>query len=94
MNDEQLRRSLNSIGKACFVKYFTQFSDQFLNRKDLIQLLMRQENYVKSCCITRVSQARRIIASERALDALLVVASSVRVSNKVSTQARRLARNF
>ena len=78
MNDEQLLRSLQSIGKACFVRYFLQFSDNNMSKADLIELLMRQNNYVESGCITRVTKARRIIASERAVDALLIVASSVR----------------
>ena len=94
MNDKQLLRSLQSIGKACFVRYFPQFSDKSMNNEDLIELLMRQENYVESGCITRVTQARRIIASERAVDALLIVASSVKVSDEVSTEASRLARNL
>lgn len=94
MSDEQLRRSLQSIGKACFVRYFPQFSDTFLRNEHLVELLMRQENYVKSGCITRVTQARRIIASERAVDALLIVASSVRVSDEVSKEASRLASNL
>jgi len=94
MNDEQLLRSLQSIGKACFVKYFPQFSDMVLRNEDLIELLMRQENYVKSGCITRVTQARRIIASKRAVDALLIVASSVKVSDEVSQEASRLASNL
>jgi hypothetical protein len=66
----------------------------FLKKEDLIELLMRQENYMKSGCITRVTQARRIIASERAVDALLIVASSVRVSDEVSKEASRLASNL
>lgn len=94
MNDEQLRRSLQSIGMACFVRYFQQFSDESMNNEDLIELLMRTENYMESGCRTRVTQARRIIASERALDALQIVASSGRVPDEVSTTASSLARNL
>lgn len=94
MNDEQLRRSLQSIGMACFVRYFPQFSDESMNNEDLIELLMRNENYMESGCRTRVTQARRIIASERAVDALLIVASSDRVPSEVSTAASRLALNL
>ena len=94
MTDEQLRRSLQSIGMACFVKYFPQFSDETMSNEDLIELLMREENYMESGCTTRVTQARRIIARERAVDALLIVASSIRVSDEVSTEARRLASNL
>ena len=94
MNDEQLRRSLQSIGMACFVRYFPQFSDKSMGNEDLIELLMRKENYMESGCITRVTQARRIIASERALDALLIVESSARVPGEVSMAASRLALNL
>ena len=94
MNDEQLERSLQSIGKACFVRYFLRFSDEPMSNEDLIELLMRKENYMESGCITRVTQARRIIASERGVDALLIVASSARVPGEVSTAASRLALNL
>jgi propanediol dehydratase large subunit len=94
MNDEQLLRSLQSIGKACFVKYFPQFNDTSLSNEDLIELLMRQERYVEGGCITRVTQARKIIVNERAVDALRIVASSVRVSDEVSAEASRLAHNL
>lgn len=94
MNDEQLLRSLQSIGKACFVKYFPQFSDNFLSNTDLIELLMRQEHYEEAGCITRVAQARRIIVNERAVDALRIVASSVRVSDEVLAEASRLVHNL
>ena len=91
MNDEQLLRSLQSIGKACFVRYFPKFSDQYLSNEDLIVFLMRQENYAESGCRTRVTQARRIITNGRAADALRIVESSTRVSEEVSTEAHRLA---
>jgi hypothetical protein len=79
---------------ACFVRYFPQFSDETMSKEDLIELLMRNENYMESGCKTRVTQARRIIASERAVDALLVVASSARVPSEVSTAAMRHALNL
>lgn len=91
MKDEQLLRSLQSIGKACFVRYFPQFNDKDLSNEDLIALLMRQECYAESGCRTRVTQARRIIANERSVDALRIVERSVKVSDEVSTEASRLA---
>ncbi len=94
MNNEQLRRSLQSIGMACFVRYFPQFSDEAMSNENLIELLMRNENYMESGCITRVTQARRIIASGRAVDALLIVAGSARVPSEVSAAASRLALNL
>jgi hypothetical protein len=94
MNNEQLKRSLQSIGMACFVKYFPQFSDASLSNEDLIELLIRRERYMESGCKTRVTQSRRIIANGRAKDALLLVASSARVPDDISTAAGKLAHSF
>ena len=94
MNDEQLKRSLQSIGMACFVQYFPQFSDASISNEDLIELLFREKKYMESGCRTRVSQSRRIIANGRAKDALLIVASSDRVPNDVSTAAGKLAHSL
>ena len=94
MNNEQLKRSLQSIGMACFVKYFPQFSDASISKEDLIELLMRREGYMESGCKTRVTQSRRVIASGMAVDALLIVASSARVPGDLSTVAGKLAHSF
>jgi len=94
MNEEQLKRSLQSIGMACFVKYFPQLSDTSMSNEDLIELLMREEKYMESGCRTRVTQSRRIIANRRAKDALLIVASSARVPDDISTAAGKLAHSF
>jgi len=45
MNDEQLQRSLQSIGKACFVKYLDTFSNPQISNEDLIDYLIAQESY-------------------------------------------------
>ena len=92
MNDDQLERSLRSIGKACFVTYFCQFADQTLADRQVIDLLMRQEGYRESASRTRVRQARRIIESGRAGDALRNVIQSGRIPNyeRVAAKAREL----
>ncbi len=41
MTDDQLDRSLRSIGKGCFVVYFCQFADPSLSNSDVIEMLMR-----------------------------------------------------
>jgi len=68
MNDDQLDRSLRSIGKACFVKYFAEFSDLAISSEDLIDMLMQQEGYTESGCKTRISNSRRIISSANYMD--------------------------
>lgn len=90
MNDKQLERSLQSIGKGCFTLYFSEFSDEGLKSEDLIEYLMKQEGYEESGCRTRVSQARRIIRSGRAADALVEVVRSTRLSDDVIDRARKL----
>jgi hypothetical protein len=65
-----------------------------MSNEDLIELLMREENYMESGCRTRVSQSRRLITNGRAKDALLIVANSARVPGEISTAARRLAHSL
>ena len=90
MNDKQLDRSLRSIGKECFVKYFEEFSDLSNKSEDLIELLMVNEGYEETGCKTRVSQSRRIIESGRGKDALELICKSERVPHAISEQAREL----
>ena len=92
MNDVQLDRSLRSIGKACFVEYFSQFADQTMPNRRIIENLIRRENYTENGSRTRVSQARRIIRSGRAGDALQIVIQSKRIPNyeRIAAKAREL----
>ncbi len=92
MNDDQLERSLRSIGKGCFVEYFCQFADQTLSNSHVIEMLMRREGYAENGSRTRVSQARRIIRSGRAEDALRNVIQSDRIPNygRIAARAREL----
>lgn len=43
MNDDQLYRSIQSIGMGCFTKYFEVFSDFEKSDEDLIEALMKIE---------------------------------------------------
>lgn len=36
MNDEQLSRTLQSVGQACFVRFFGEFSSNTLSREDIV----------------------------------------------------------
>ena len=92
MDDDQLERSLQSIGKGCFVEYFCQFADQNLSNSAVTEMLMRQEGYTESGSRTRVSQARRIISADRAEDALRNVIQSERIPNyrQTADKAREL----
>lgn len=94
MNDQQLDRCLRSIGKTCFVKWFSQFSDLRINNIDLIDLMMKDEGYTESACRTRVSKSRKIIREGRTKDALRLIISSGRLSDKVRKQAATIHDSF
>jgi len=90
MNDEQLQRSLQSIGMGCFAKYFEAFSDLEKADDGLVGALMTIEGYEESGARTRVSQARRIVRENRAVDALKIIAESERTESWVLAKAQYL----
>ncbi|WP_086982315.1 hypothetical protein [Vibrio aphrogenes] len=90
MDDKQLERSLHSIGKACFVKYYDLFQNPNWSREDLIEHLMKAEGYYESGCKTRISQSKRIFDKNRALDALDIIINSNRLPVEIIEKARKL----
>lgn len=90
MNEKQLKRSLNSIGKGCFAKYFEAFIDSSITDDDLVDGLMKIENYEESGARTRVIQSRRIVREEKALDALHIIRVSKNVKTWVVSKAEFL----
>lgn len=93
MTPIQVTRSLQSIGKACFVKYFKEFSNVSLSSEDLIELLQTNERYKESGCITRISQARRIIRTGQAKAALIEIIESPRLADETVAMANKLLRS-
>ena len=86
MNDAQLNRALQSIGKECFVTYFLKFNDHLLTNQDLCEILINERGYRPSACSTRVSKSRGIIKAGCAKNALMVIAES-----NVDKRTRELA---
>ncbi|GGX73794.1 hypothetical protein GCM10007392_46610 [Saccharospirillum salsuginis] len=76
MNDEQLMRNLQSVGKSCFVKYFDEFASPTTSREDVIKKLMSESDYTEKSCVSRTSHARSIIAAGLAEKALKKIVSS------------------
>ena len=70
MNEEQLKRSMQSIGMETFVKYYEAFSDNAIEKVALIDGLMKIEQYTGNSATTKVTTSRRIFVSEREVDAL------------------------
>ena len=92
MDDDQLAKDLGSIGMACFVNYFTEFSDESLSDDDVTRILVEQEGWAEiSTRNRRVRGARRIIKAGRAKDALIAVSNSSRVPREVVDKALRFA---
>ena len=90
MNNYHLDRSIQSIGMGCFIKYFEAFSDFEKSNEDLIEALMKIEGYEENGAKTRVSQARRILREDRAVDALQKIAESERIESWVVAKAKYL----
>lgn len=91
MDDQQLDRTLRSIGKKCFVTYFCKFDDTSLSIEDVAEILMRETDYTEKSCRSRTSHARRIIREGRAKDALMDISASSGVPPEIAAKAKRLA---
>ncbi|WP_027268838.1 hypothetical protein [Leptolyngbya sp. PCC 6406] len=89
-NDDQLQRSIQSVGMGCFAKYFEAFSDLEKSDDDLVEALMKIEGYAEGGARTRVSQARHILREDRAVDALKKITESKRTESWVIAKARYL----
>jgi hypothetical protein len=75
---------------GCFTKYFEAFSDFEKSDEDLIEALMKIEGYEENGAKTRVSQARRILREDRAVNALQKIAESERTESWVVAKAKYL----
>ena len=93
MNDAQLERRLNSVGKGCFVDYFHRFSDWSLTNQDISEILQEEMGYMEKASLTRVSGALRIIKAGRAIDALEIVRGS-RAEARIRERAAEIADNL
>ena len=93
MDNSQLERSLQSIGKACFVKHYELFTDHRVDGADAAEYLLKAERFTEKACSTRVSHARAIIRAGRANDALRNIAKSGRVPNEWRDKAMNLVRS-
>ena len=91
MNDEQLKRRLQSVGMACFVTYFRNFGDFSLPNEDLAELIRTERGYTEKACRSRISHARSIIKAGRAKDAFAMIANAKNVKPEIREIASRMA---
>lgn len=93
MNDNDLIRKLNSVGKQVFVEYFHLFNKYAtgqINRDRAINELVKLGVSNDSGAGIRVGNAKLIFDAGRECDALNIVLESKRMPIPVITEARRL----
>lgn len=81
-----LIRTLNSIGKSTFVKYYYSFKDK--SREECIAQF--DENYTDKAKSTRTGHAQRIFRENKNLDALEIIIKSNRVDDATRTKAKEI----
>ena len=94
MNDQQLDRNLQSVGRGIFVAYFTEFCDRSRSNEDVAAQIEEERGYTDKSCRSRTSHARSIIGAGRATDALAMVSRSTspRVPEHIKIRASGLVR--
>ena len=78
MDDQQLIRTLRSVGMEVFETFYDQFANESLTNQQIVALLRERRNYTEQSYRTRVSHARMIIRAGRGPDALLLCAGRTR----------------
>lgn len=96
LNDDQLARTLKSVGKTCFICFFHEFSSTTISREDIINKLKTEMNYTEGSCISRVGHARRIFSAGLAAKALNIIISSNSkvISEEIRIRAQQLLKHI
>ena len=79
-----LERTLNSIGKSTFVKYYYNFRDK--SRDECIRVF--DEDYTDKAKSTRTGHAQRIFRENRNIEALKIIVASNRVDFETTKKAK------
>lgn len=81
-----LVRTLNSIGKSTFVKYYYCFKNK--SREECIAQF--DENYTDKAKRTRTGHAQRIFREKKSLEALEIIIKSNRVDDATRSKAKEI----
>lgn len=81
MDQEKLKRTLNSAGKECFVKYFPLFNDRNLTNGEVAEIIKKERNYTDYACKSRVTHSRMIIDSGNLKEALNIIVCSKKLDS-------------
>ena len=91
MTEEQLARNLQTVGKECFVSYYSRFADPTTDTETVAQFLKEDRpRYTIESCRSRVSHARTIINAGRGKDALTLISRSNRLDHRITKEAKML----
>ena len=78
MDDQQLLRTLRSVGMPVFETWYDQFADESLTNQQIVALLKEKRKYTEQSYHSRVGHARMIIRNGRGPDALRLCAKRTR----------------
>lgn len=81
-----LIRTLNSVGKSTFVKYYYSFRDK--SREECIAQF--SESFTEKAKSTRTGHAKRIFRENRHFEALEMIICSDRVDNITRSRAKEI----
>lgn len=97
MDEQELIRKLNSVGKTVFVKYFATFqtySTRKISREECIEILVKNKVSNDSGAAIRCGNAKKIFEEKKECDALTIVADSNRLTAEVIIEAKKILREI
>lgn len=83
-----LVRTLNSVGKAIFVKYYYDFKTK--TREDCIACFV--ESFTDKAKSTRTGHAQRIFRENKHIEALNIIIQSNRLDSEIINRAKEILR--
>jgi hypothetical protein len=96
MDNDDLKRKLDSVGKRIFVEYFhlfKQYASGMLTREQIIFNLVGENVSNDSGAAIRVGNAKKIFDDSKELDALGTIVQSTRLPDTVIQKAKELINN-
>lgn len=93
MNEQEIARKLNSIGRAFFVGNFStlkQYSDGSLSKKKCIDSFVMKGVCNEAGAAIRCGNAKALFLAKEERDALICASNSMRLSLDIRIEAARL----
>lgn len=93
MNQDELTRKLNSVGKQAFVdnyNLFEGYAQGLLSKDELIDKLVRLGISNKAGATIRIGNAKLIFEAQKEMDALELISNSERIPLSTQEAARKL----